>query len=67
MISIFASISVFFTSIAASTSAIFAALTFFGIPECTTSLSQMIPSMSCVSETLPPCFLMIWMLSLSNL
>src|SRR6059036_1023730 len=66
VISIFASISVFLTSRAASTRAILASFTSLGIPGCTRSLSTMMPSTSCVSAIEPPCFFTIWMLSSST-
>src|SRR5213078_2647240 len=66
VISIFASISVFLTSRAASTKAIFPSFTSFGMPGWTRSLSTMIPSTSSVSAIDPPCFLTIWMLSSST-
>ena len=66
LISIFASISVFLTSSAASRSAIFGSATRAGIPEWTFSLSTMTPSMSWVSAIAPPCFLISWMLSRST-
>src|SRR3989304_4461364 len=66
VISIFASISVFLTSRAASTRAIFASFTSFGIPGWTRSLSTMIPSTSSVSAMEPPCFFTTWRLSSST-
>src|SRR2546427_277766 len=66
VISIFASISVFLTSRAASTIAIFALSTCCGIPGWTRSLSTITPSTSCVSLIEPPCFFVIWMLSSST-
>ena len=65
-ISIFASISVFLISSAASRSAIFGFSTRVGIAECTFSLSTMTPSMSEVSDICPPCFLMTWTSSRST-
>ena len=53
---IFASTSVFFTSIAELTKAIFAFSTTLGIPEWTLSLSSMIPSTRELSLIEPPCF-----------
>ncbi len=65
LIRISASNSVFFTSRGVSRSAIFASVTFLGIPACTTSLSMMMPLTSCVSSRLWPSFLTIWTLSTS--
>ncbi len=53
---IFASISVLRISSGESMSAIFALRTSFGMLACVTSLSRTMPSMSCVSSTLPPVF-----------
>src|SRR5713226_6339047 len=66
VISIFASISVFLTSRAASIKAIFASFTSLGIPGWTRSLSTMIPSTIDVSAIDPPCFFTTWMLSSST-
>ena len=56
MICIFASTSVFFTSIAEFTRAIFAPSMALGMPECTRSLSRIMPSTSELSLIDPPCF-----------
>ena len=64
---ILASISVFLTSSAAFTRAIFAFLICFGIPSCTRSLSSIIPLIISVFAIPPPCFFCICMLSRSTI
>ncbi len=66
VISILASISVFWTSMAASSRAILAFSTFLGMAGWTGSLSMMMPWMNSVSSMEAPVFLTIWMLSMST-
>ena len=56
VICILASTSVFFTSIAELINAIFELETILGIPECTLSLSIIMPSIRELSFIEPPCF-----------